>query len=489
MKFFRLLAQLLIILAPIGLFVWLLVIDIAPFGSRYERYTVGDKSPFIDRLLPDERVKPVQENADGEPFTQIIDEPVYFSIHFPQTHFEQIELEILFDNKNQKILEVGPLVDVFSQAYDLKPLVNSILEDITWPSLQQEDVILFQREQKFDSIDAFLANTPDRSKIATYHYDIETPYRLANYAPLGKTRSIDVSLRGFHKFVTYVKNEPVQFKVTYMDMNRTTGADDVRVVVRNERGESVFEEILEDDGDIDENQVSSTRTVSFNESGWAEGVYSFELSGTSDIFWRRIDTSLRYVTFVNQIYIGDDVGHLNQPRSTSFFTNAKHFVFETSHADAAQTVKIGTLATEIPFSHEKVRVDIAEPGVLPGSSPLGDIRIAGDGKFAFSEDAFFDPDPVRLSVLTNLDALHVDYIIATYTPPEEEGNWKKQTVRFNTNEMRIVDGSTTFALSAPLIAENKYLADIHAINVRFINDRMTFSDFLLAIRHLLPFGL
>lgn len=483
------LAQLVIVLIPVAIFIWLLVIDIAPGGEFTVTHAVDETSPFIDRILPDERVLPLQRNEQGESFTTLIDEPTYFSVHFPNTNFDRVVVEVLFENTTQSIVEVGALIDIFSQAYDLKPLHNLIIEHLGWKSVSSDDVTLYQRTKTYDSVDEFYEDPPARSQIATYHYDFDVPYRLPHYEPLGGERAIGVSLRGFHKFVTYVKNEPVNLELVFMDMNRQVGADEVRITVRNENGDIVHEEKLGDDGNTVANQISSTRTISLQSNGWPEGVYTVDLSGTSDIFWREIKTSLRYVTFVNTIYLADDVGYLPDPRGTVFFTNAKNFVFETLHAESTQNLGVGENEIQVPLSHEKVRASIDDAGVVQGNSPRGDIKIVGDGKFAFSRDAFFDPDPVRLSALTDLDALGIDYIITTYQSPEREGNWYRQEAIFSVEEVRNEENDATFSFSAPLIGEGQNTVDIHAINLRFEKDPMTFKEFLGAIRERLPFGL
>jgi hypothetical protein len=46
--------QLLILLIPIALFGWLLWLDIDPDGVKEIRYEMGDLSPYVDRLLPEE---------------------------------------------------------------------------------------------------------------------------------------------------------------------------------------------------------------------------------------------------------------------------------------------------------------------------------------------------------------------------------------------------------------------------------------------------
>lgn len=481
--------QLCIVLLPVGLFFYLLWLDIAPGGIQEVHFEVADFSPYIDRLLPDERVSGVQYNQTGEAYLTILDDPTYFAVHFPQTDFDEVEVEIEFNNPGQPIVELGALQDIYSGAYDLRPLHNLIIEHINWSSISSGEVVLYEREHKFDSIDNFLSNLPPRSEIATYHYDLEVPYRIADYRPLQQEQSFDISLRGYHQYQTYIKDEALQAEFVLMDMNRSAGADEVALRVRNEHGEIVLETELEDDGNQTTNQASTTRTITLYKENLPEGVYSVELSGTSDIFWRQITTTQRYVTFVNRLYIGDDVGHRVESRATEFFTNAKHFTFETFHADAAQRLELGESEILIEQSHEKVKYSVEEAGVVRGYTPVGDIKITADGKFAFSRESFFDPDPVSLEAQSDLDALGVNYLLTTYRSPTDELEWQVASARFQIADIADESNTATFTLSTPAIFELQQTVDIHAINLTFYKKPLSKAEFWQEMIKRLPFGL
>lgn len=480
--------QIMIIFIPVAIFFWLLYLDIVPSGEQRVVYSVGSTSPYIQAIRPSDRVLPLQEGTDGREYVTIIDDPAYFSVQVPDAGFESVEMEVVFDPESQGILELGALVDVFSQSFDLRPLHNEMLDVLEWPSVTENNVTLFQRTSDFTSIEDFWASAPIRSEIATYHYDVNEPYRIANYEPLGSEREVNFSLRGHHKFYTYVKDEALQIDLTYMDMNRKVGEDEVRVILRDENGEEVDRVVYADDGNIDENQISSTRTISLYETGLPEGVYSVELSTTSDVFWRQLKTNLRYVTFSQTVYLGDIVGHLPGPEPVEFYTNAKHLVFETLHADALQRIDFEGQEVSLDETHEKIRTTINQSGIVRGYSPVGDVKIVGDGKFAFSVDMFFDPDPVPLSVLTDLDSLGVNYVLTTYTPEEVEG-WRQRGDVFDLYGIVNEDGVATFVFSAPLIGEMQNNVKIEKIIATFKKDPMSFREVVGAMRERIPFGL
>ncbi|OGL94038.1 hypothetical protein A2258_02975 [Candidatus Uhrbacteria bacterium RIFOXYA2_FULL_41_8] len=481
--------QLFIILSPVIILIVLLWIDLCPSGIKEITFEMGDSSPYVFNLLPSQRVSEIQSSDSGDPYVTIIDEPTYFSVALPHTSFDRVEVELVFDPKDQPVVELGGLADIYSESYQLEPLFNSELEQQSWSEVSDGQTRLLQHEHNFDSVQEFLENLPDQSQIATYHYDFEEPYRISNYQLSKTVKTIGVSLRGYHKYLTYLKNEPFYLAVDYMDMNRTTGADDAVIRVRNEEDEVMFEYFIKDDGDTIEDQISSDGTAIIGQSNWPEGVYSVELSGTSDIFWRSLETTQQYMTFVGKIYIADDIGYLSNPRATEFYTDAKHLAFETTHADSVQTVRVDGDMIGIAQSHEKYTYTVENAGVVYGYSSVGDLKISGDGKFAFAQSMFFNPDPVELNVYSDIDSLGVDYILTSYNLNNQAGDWLASLGSFDLGSLAVIDDTVKFTLSTPGLSEFGGEVDVHSITVRFLKDSMTWREILSGLRDLLPFGL
>jgi len=485
----RRLIQLIIVIIPIGLFIWLLVIDIAPSGERFAVWRVDHHTPFIDRLLPDQRVQVGQETQEGIGYLSIIEDPVYFGVHLPHTDFDQISVDLTMRPIDQPIVELGLLRDVTSQAYELRPLYNAFIENLHWDVLEQDGVYLYQRVQTYDSLEAFYTNPPERSHVGVYHADMETPYRMPAYQPLGALQTFDVSLRGYHKAITYIKDEPFDLSVSWMDMNRTAGADDGVIRVRDEDGEIVYEYVFEDDANITENQISHDAEARVVLSDLDEGVYSMEFSGTSDIFWRSFTTAQRYFTFVNKIALADDVGYLTDPRSTTFYTNAKHLTVQTLHADSMQRLTVGSDDISVDVTHEKFFHTVDDSGVVSGVSPVGDIEIIGDGKFTFSPGAFFDPDPVTMNAYTDADVQEIDYVLTTYVSPEDwiPGQWM---IRGGTFDLDLgMQNEVKFTVSVPGMETYQGMVDVLGVDVTFEKEPLDWRGFLGAVRDRLPFGL
>lgn len=483
--------KLLILLVPIALFGALLWVDIAPGGVREIRVVAGDSSPFVDHFLPRDRLTAVVTNDDGEGYETMIKDPVYFSVHPPMTAFDELEIELAFSLENQPVLEIGPLVDTFSRTFDLRPLEQTQLDILDWPKITSGDLTIFARNGDVRNASIFLADPPARSRIATYHATLSDPVILPDYTPTGTMQTTEITLRGDHKYLTYIKNESFYLKAEFWDMNRTTGTDSGAIIVRDASGNAVLSKEFADDGDTREDQEPGPQTVELSGSGLAEGVYSVELKATSDIFWHRLSTTQRYMTFVNEVYLGDEIGYLAATRPVSLVTNAKYFTMETYHGSAVQTVKVGSQDIDIVASHQPFQARIKEQGIVKVTVPKGDLQITGAGKFAFSEAMFFDPEPVRFADDIDLDARGIDYVVAQYTPPTTDGNWKRASVSFDFEDLKSEDGSVFFALSAPGIVDREGGVKLHEIIVRFKKEPMSLwsKEFWKAVRDRLPFGL
>ncbi|MBU1126638.1 hypothetical protein KJ758_03435 [Patescibacteria group bacterium] len=483
--------QFFIIILPFTLFFWLIWIDIAPSGIKTVVYLAGQDSPYINHLLPSERVEYPDQNKKSESFVRIKGEPVYFSVDLPRTDFDTVEVGLEFRNNQQPILELGALVDPVSDAYDLRPIQNIIIEESDWSLVEDGNIILLDRAGLETSVFDFLDN-PELDKLATYNFELNIPYREPNYQALGYTRVVKTSLRGHHQYATYIKNEVLSLDLTYSDVNRTLGADEVVVRVFNEQDEVVFEEKKNDDQNTTENQEDSKHSISIRLPNLPEGVYRVELSGTSDIFWRILASSQRYMSFVDRVYLGDSVGYEDGLHASNLYTNAKNLSFETAHVEGIQTIKINEKSVDIYTSHKKIDYAIATPGTALIDIPSSDIKITGRGKYALSADAFFEPDPIKLTYNSDLEVLGVNYILAGYSAPQEREGWlanpTSHYTEFNVDEIKQDNGSAKFILSVPGIEDGGWV-DLHKITLTFKKDPITFWQFLAELRERLPFGI
>lgn len=458
----------------------------SPLGERTVHYDMGDISPFVQRLLPDDRVGEVMMRA-GAAYVTLLDEPVYFSVTPPAGKFDELKLEVIFDPGGTPTFELGGLQDVAAQAFEFKPLANTLLEDSSWTRHDLADgLAIFSRDPESLAYQTFLETPPDRATVATYRATFPTPYRAASYVPLDTPQTFAVSLRGSHELLTYIKNENFGFDVMYTDVNRTYGIDEGSVKVFDEQGNLMTEMTFKDDGNLYDNQIPSAQTwLRLSGRGWPEGVYRLVLSGTSDIMWRTITTDQRYLVVKNRVFLGDDVGYLPSPRATSLFTNADRVTLETQHQEGLQTVSLGGASVAVEQVGGKYVGYVGGNGVSEIRSPVGDIKITGEGKYAFSRASFFDPDPLALTAFTSLEDTQIEHVLAYLAPIEHIGDWRVATATFATSQLAKEHGAYKFTLSAPGIHDDLGQVSIQAVNVSFINTDQNVMALMKDVKHFL----
>jgi hypothetical protein len=452
-------------------FGWLSWISASPSGERTVEWIPGEFSSCITSPLPGERVSEVGRRENGDAYISLIGEPTYIGVFPPSDAFTSATVTVEFDPHDAYAFEIGGLTNIAAYAFDFHSLSNSAIESLKWsqlPASETSDLLVFAKSSTKASVQDFLDHPPARTAIVTYRATLPGTYRESSYVPLGSMQTFDVSLRGSHEYVTYIKNETFRLSATYQDINRTYGADEGYIRVYNEAGAVVAGTDILDDDNTSENQVYATKTANLFVDRLPEGVYRVELSGTSDIVWREFTTSQRYMAFKNRLFIADDVGYLAADRRTSFVTNSKSLVFETLHADSAHEVTLGTDVIEIPLAHTKVRANIASDGVVLGVTDAGDVKMTGEGKFALSRDSFFDPDPRSLTAITNLEDETLAYLVADVPPVEVTGDdWRTASATFELSELVKEAGAYKFAFSLPGLVTDGELIDIRRISVTF----------------------
>src|SRR3990167_1236856 len=91
---------------PTALFLWLLNNELVPSGAFAVERAANGRSPFLDRLLPDARLREAEQDQDGDWVIPIIGDPAFFFAH-PHRDFETIEAEVWFKNTGVPIVELG----------------------------------------------------------------------------------------------------------------------------------------------------------------------------------------------------------------------------------------------------------------------------------------------------------------------------------------------------------------------------------------------
>jgi len=475
----------------ISLVVWLLANDLVMSGKLVAVYDFNQLSPFITTLRPQSRVEEPVEYKLGQFYQQIIEEPVYFDVRLPR-YFDQAKVSLIFKNLDQSIFELGILADYQNWIFDLKPVYNQALnhlyaDKLNWSTIQDEDLVLFQRENKYKSINEFIKNPPPIDQVATYNYKLEKRYILPNYLATSAGLVINRSLRGSHQILTYIKNESLDFSFEVQDVNRNVGEDYLDITIYDNFGQEIYTEFLTDDGNISDNgKMSEIQQVNINISDLAEGLYQINLrTNNDDIFFRQIKTQQDLLVFVNQIYLADEVGYWsdNRQRNIQLYSNGFQFSAFTSHQEGLQTIKIGDEILRLLQTHQdyKLKTDFGNKEIILTNN---DIKIKTQGLISFSQASFFDPIPTSLKNGQEVDEKKIKYVIAKYQPLKTKEDFEVKTIAFdNLARYYSDDDKLHFVLSLPLIEPDDEGILLEQIKIELYRQPSNYQELLNIIKH------
>ena len=122
-KFYKVI-RLIIIAAPVILFVFLFYRYLIPSGKLAVNYDFCNESPFISRLSPDGRVLPIEKEQAFCQQKMVID-PVYFDVRLPQS-FRQAEIFLEYKKPPEQSLMLGVRNSLDAWSWQVKDVVGYV---------------------------------------------------------------------------------------------------------------------------------------------------------------------------------------------------------------------------------------------------------------------------------------------------------------------------------------------------------------------------
>jgi hypothetical protein len=390
--------------------------DMAWLGRLKIRTNFKKFTPFVTILVPQERVKILN-------YAYIDQEPVYFDLSLPRD-FKKVILQFNFRNDSNNLIEIGAQT---KDGWELKPLDNKILNQLTWSRLAGPNLVLYQRVNKYETISDFLDNLPDIKEIATYNYNLAYDYQMADYQANNNLSVFKQTLVDSYRFYTYLKDEDLYFDFSVADGFLPIDSKNTLVNVYNLNNDllGTF---------YPENHIISVRMANL-----LPGAYMLEFKTEVGAETRQIITKQQYLSFVN---------NLNLWSPAKLVTDSKTLTFMTDKNEGLQTVTLDGEQLKIENIWEQYKTK-PQYGLQEFNVPKGQMQITGDGLLAYGKKQFFNPLINKITQATDLDAEKINYIIAEYNLPQVQNDFKINSVEFNLSDKQIKDGKLRFVISIP----------------------------------------
>lgn len=428
---------------------WFGYMKIVPSGKiGYSISDFGQPNYFIGKLSPVERVELSKDKA------VIKGDPVYFSLR-PPRRFESAKVTVKYKNTtNLPVLEIGLLNDKVAWGYDLKPLNNKIIDQLSlvWPVVYGSDGSrLIEREKKYDTVESFLKNLLENrlpaDEVALYDYSLKNKFLLAGYAPKTESRTIDCGWRGSYQFYTYVKNENLNFLFNFIDLNLNRDSDAVDIKVYSPAG-LIYAKHIDDDG-----ASGLERQIGFKMPNLPEGVYRLSFAASDDIITKSIVTTQSRFALVNKVWLASGAGE-----NKILYTDSRQIGAQTINPASLGKIKIGGEILNLNQTYKQffLKVSGREKNLTKVEPAKDDIIISGDGVFSFSAGEFLEPRFQNLDGNIDVNRDKINYILTNYRSPEDSAGWQTAAAEFDLTKAYQENGKYQFLISLPgLASENQ----------------------------------
>ena len=112
--------------------------------------------------------------------------------------------------------------------------------------------------------------------------------------------------------------------------------------------------------------------------------------------------------------------------------------------------------------------------------PKNDLKIFGRGLIAFSKDMYFNPEIYELRDFFISDT--TDYLISQYRTPEILANgWKKNKIKFDLTNAKIVNRKLRFALSIPELNSSAETIPLKSIKITLDKEPLSYREIIAKV--------
>jgi hypothetical protein len=417
------------------LVMFLLYMAIVPFGEISYIQDFDSNNFFIQKLGPNDRI----QKQDG--LVRIIGDPVYFSLRTPR-RFNQVNLSYKFrTNIDEAIIETGPLVDKTIWRHQLKPINNSIINTLidSGNASKNNNLLFWQKEKKYSSINEFLSVPPPNNEIALYYYSWPNEFVLIDYASSTEDLVIDYPLRGAYQFYTYVNTETLDFEFIFSDLNQNQDNDKIELILSYD-GEILDLRSLDDEGK-ENNKVEERGEIDLKIPNLPSGLYKIELKVSNDIVTKKITSKQNKLSFINKIELLRDNGVY-----IKMYTDSRSIQATTMYPDRLQSIQVGSSSLELAETYRQYQI-FAQDNISEVVLEKDGIILSGNGVWAFNEKSLFNPNFKKVD--KDLDIINTDYILASYEVPVKEGDWQRGEQTFDLRQAYRENGAYQFVISIP----------------------------------------
>ncbi|MDD4412284.1 MAG: hypothetical protein PHR00_01415 [Patescibacteria group bacterium] len=427
------------IIFTIGVIFWRII---APNGKVAYVWTPDYQADEIKKLGPNERFA-----IDGQAGV-MRGSPIYFNVRAYRP-FNSLTVSIKYKNIDQSpIIETGILVDSVLKNYQLKPLTNTLLDDLvnrnSWNKLEKGKIILLQRKKIYATIEDFLAKPPAGTKIASYNYNWPAQTKLKDYQSPKKILLSGNNLVGAWQAYIYFKNEAANVKIKYY--SNSVDLSEVKLLIRDANGK-IVETVSAKALNKDQLGANNQQEINLKTNKLIEGLYKIEWQASRNIVAKTIECNSSKFSFISRLELLDQINPIK------LWLKSSNVALQTVNPKALQTVRLGGLNLKVEDVYTQYsQAVLCRDRACPLTLTRGGLEVAGHGVIAFSPEAIVAADITPIDYWFKTDK--IDYIIANYEPSASDGEWQLAKNSFDLAGIKKNKGYYEVMINVPEMANN-----------------------------------
>ncbi|MFZ2310976.1 MAG: hypothetical protein WAW11_05540 [Patescibacteria group bacterium] len=429
-----------------GLIVWFKVLPLGhvTYSKNYlKEFNLTGGKGFIGLLTPVERMV---KNSKS----QVIGDPVYFSIFTPRT-FNEVKLTITYKptlSSKTPIIETGVLVDKTVWRYKMAPLQNDIIDNLKdWFLLRDGNLLVLQRQNTFKDVNSAVASLQKSNQAAWYNVpELSTNPSLGNSLMVNPFSKITIPLRGTHQFY-FLGNSKLskQVSLELSDLNIDKDVDNVEISVYDGVTKIYSTQLSDTYG----NELSSKpRDFNFKFdvplTSLSNKLYKLEIKASDDIITRQILSAPSALSAVSRLNLA-----MAPDQPLSFWTNSPYLQVTATDPAGCQTINFDGQDFKIAEAYQQFEISSNRLGLKEIKVSKSGLIIENNNTLSFTPNSLLDLNSKQIDrhfLLSN----QTQFIITNYTAPEIlEDGWRRATVTLNTKDAYREKGKYSFIISVP----------------------------------------
>jgi len=409
----------------------------------------------------------------------MLSDPLYFSVFSPRP-FSKIELEIVFRpylGGSNSVFETGFLADAKLWRYQLKPIYNFWLENISsdWHLVKNNNLTLLQKQHQFNSIEEFLkiwetdkeALCAESNCLATYNLAegfLPIPLKFNDLQADSNYTIFPYAFRGSHQFYFYLTEDGLELSGSLMDLNENKDKDDLEILVFSESKQVAALKIIDNRLQTELSaELSPEQAFRITKAELPAALYKIDIRATDDLIINNFKVNSPYLSAINKIWPISE-------KSVSLVTDAPYLQIKALSPFSLQEIYFSNQSLLLDKIYHQYEILSNQVGKQEIQLVEGGLILENNGVFASSPTSLLNPNYARLDrFIFNND--NIEFILADYKQVEVLGDgWYRAKIDFDSTGFYRENNKYSLILSVPgLRLDNGSggLVEIGEININF----------------------